>query len=245
MSKNDRYVVKHGSGWAVKAGNAHRASGVYDTQGQAERAAKEIVRKLGGGEVRIQGRMSKNDRYVVKHGSDWAVKADNAQRASGLYDTQRAAEQAAKEIVRNLGGGEVHIQGRHGQFRDSDTVGGGKTATFVSSYLDRKGSVVVDRVADTFGLSKQQLALTVGLKSETLYREKRATAQKTQARMREMLEIVGRVSVWAGGKDQAMAWYRAEPLPAFGGRTAEFLVKDGKAAAVRDYLDHVALGGFA
>ena len=42
-----------------------------------------------------------------------------------------------------------------------------------------------------------------------------------------------------------MAWYRAEPIPAFGGRTAESLVKDGKAAAVRDYLDGVALGGFA
>jgi hypothetical protein len=118
-------------------------------------------------------------------------------------------------------------------------------AGFVGPYLDRKGSVVIERVATSFGLSKQQLAQTVGLQSETLYREKRASAQKTQARMREMLEIVGRVSAWAGGKDQAMAWYRAEPLPAFGGRTAEFLVKDGKAAAVRDYLDHVALGGFA
>ena len=27
--------------------------------------------------------------------------------------------------------------------------------------------------------------------------------------------------------------------------TAEALVKDGKAAAVRDWLDHVATGGFA
>jgi hypothetical protein len=60
-----------------------------------------------------------------------------------------------------------------------------------------------------------------------------------------MLEIVGRIADWAGGEKQAMAWYRAEPIPAFGGRTAEFLVKEGKAAAVRAYLDHVATGGFA
>jgi hypothetical protein len=46
-------------------------------------------------------------------------------------------------------------------------------------------------------------------------------------------------------KEQAMAWYRAQPIPAFGGRTAEALVKEGKASAVRDYLDHVAVGGFA
>jgi len=69
--------------------------------------------------------MSKNDRYVVRHGNDWAVKAGNAQRASGVYGTQSEAERAAKDIVRNHGGGEVRIQSRHGQFRDSDTVGGG------------------------------------------------------------------------------------------------------------------------
>lgn len=60
-----------------------------------------------------------------------------------------------------------------------------------------------------------------------------------------MLGIVSRIADWAGGEKQAMAWYRAEPFPAFGGRTAESLVKDGKATAVRDYLDHVATGGFA
>lgn len=70
--------------------------------------------------------MSKNDRYVVKHGSDWAVKAGNAQRASGVFSTQSQAERVAKDIVRHLGGGEVRVQNRHGQFRDSDTVGGGR-----------------------------------------------------------------------------------------------------------------------
>jgi hypothetical protein len=69
--------------------------------------------------------------------------------------------------------------------------------------------------------------------------------KNAQARVREMLEIVSRISAWAGGKEQAFAWYRAEPIPAFGSRTAESLVKEGKAAAVRDYLDHVATGGFA
>ena len=60
-----------------------------------------------------------------------------------------------------------------------------------------------------------------------------------------MLEILQRVQLWAGGPAQAMAWYRAEPIPAFGGRTAESLVKSGSASAVRDYLDHLATGGYA
>ena len=113
------------------------------------------------------------------------------------------------------------------------------------SFVGRNGVIAVDQVAQSFGLSKAQLAVTAGLSKDTLYRPDRLAAPKTQARLKEMLEIIHRVADWAGGRDQAMAWYRAEPLPAFGGRTAESLVKDGKAAALRDYLDHVALGGFA
>jgi hypothetical protein len=115
----------------------------------------------------------------------------------------------------------------------------------VWSYIDRNGRIAVEQVADGFGMSKGQLAETAGLARETLYRAERSRAAKTQGRLREMLEIISRVTDWAGGKEQAMAWYRAQPLPAFGGRTAESLVKEGKAAALRDYLDHMALGGFA
>jgi uncharacterized protein (DUF2384 family) len=114
----------------------------------------------------------------------------------------------------------------------------------VTRFLDPEGVVIVDRIVQNFGMSKQQFAQTIGVKPETVYRASRAAAPKTQARATEMLEIVGRIADWAGGEKQAMAWYRAEPLAAFGGRTAESLVKEGKAAAVRDYLDHIATGGF-
>lgn len=65
------------------------------------------------------------DRYVTKHPKGWAVQAPRGQRASSVHSTQRAAEQAAKQTVRNLGGGEVRIQGRDGRWRDSDTVAPG------------------------------------------------------------------------------------------------------------------------
>lgn len=66
--------------------------------------------------------MGKNDRYVVKAGEGWAVKKADAERASGVFDTQAEAERRAKDIVSNLGGGEVRIQGANGKWRDSDTV---------------------------------------------------------------------------------------------------------------------------
>jgi transcriptional regulator with XRE-family HTH domain len=102
-----------------------------------------------------------------------------------------------------------------------------------------------DTLAQKYGLSKTQLAQTIGLSPETLQKSARSNAQKTQARLREMSEILLRVTAWAGGSAQALAWYRAEPIPAFGGRTAESLVKTGEAAFLRDYLDSVAVGGFA
>jgi uncharacterized protein (DUF2384 family) len=115
----------------------------------------------------------------------------------------------------------------------------------IVNFMDRSGVIAIERVADSFGMSKTQLAETVGLARESLYKAARNRTPKTQTRMKEMLEIISRVRDWAGGKEQAMAWYRAQPIPAFGGRTAEALVKEGKAGAVRDYLDHLAVGGFA
>ncbi len=96
-----------------------------------------------------------------------------------------------------------------------------------------------------FGLAKKELAETIGLAPDALYKTSRLHAAKTQSRLKEISEILRRVSEWAGGPVQAMAWYRAEPIPAFGGRTAESPVKSGQATALRDYLDFLALGGFA
>ena len=113
------------------------------------------------------------------------------------------------------------------------------------SFYDAHGHLAPERVAQALRMSKSQLAETIGVNREALYKPERAQAPKTQTRVREMVEIVERVKDWAGGPEQAMAWYRAQPIPAFGGRTAEALVKDGKAGALRDYLDHLAMGGFA
>lgn len=115
----------------------------------------------------------------------------------------------------------------------------------LAGLMSPQGVILAGKVAESFGMSKGQLAETIGFRSEALYKLARAQAPKTQNRLREMLEILSRIAEWAGGAAQAMAWYRAQPIAAFGGRTAEALVKDGQAGALRDYLDHLATGGFA
>lgn len=115
----------------------------------------------------------------------------------------------------------------------------------IASLMDERGAVKVDDVAEAFSMSKAQLADTAGLAREVFQNASRRDGPKAQSRVREMLEIINLVQGWAGGAAQAMAWYRAEPIPAFGGRTAEALVKSGNATAVRDYVDHLATGGYA
>jgi Protein of unknown function (DUF2384) len=136
--------------------------------------------------------------------------------------------------------------GSPGDTRPSGMSGFAEEARpFATDFFDADGAIAADRVADAFKLTKFQLADILGLARETLYKQSRAHAPKTQARMREMLDIISFVEDWAGGKLQAMAWYRAQPIPEFGGRTAESLVKAGHASWVRDHLDRIALGGFA
>src|SRR5262249_54708592 len=62
--------------------------------------------------------MSKNDRFVMKHGSNWAVKKGGVARPEGVHHKQSDAERSAKSTVHNLGGGD-------GRWRDSDTVAPG------------------------------------------------------------------------------------------------------------------------
>ena len=45
--------------------------------------------------------------------------------------------------------------------------------------------------------------------------------------------------------EAAFAWYRSAPLPSFGDLTAEDLVKQGRAEAVKRHISRVAAGGHA
>lgn len=61
--------------------------------------------------------------HVSKHPeSGWQAKKEGAGKASGIFNTQKEAEKAAKEFSSNSGGGEVRIHGLDGKIRDSDTV---------------------------------------------------------------------------------------------------------------------------
>ncbi len=67
--------------------------------------------------------MAGNDRNIYRTtGGVWANKRQGASRAAGLHSTQREAENAAREMLRNSGGGELITHGTNGRIRSKDTI---------------------------------------------------------------------------------------------------------------------------
>ncbi len=100
-------------------------------------------------------------------------------------------------------------------------------------------------VADALRTTKSEIAGTLGLGKDAFSRATRVRARKTQTRLRQMLEILNRVEAETGSPIAAYAWFRAEPLPGFGGMTPDQLVRDGRIDHVHAYLDRVMAGGYA
>lgn len=101
------------------------------------------------------------------------------------------------------------------------------------------------KIAEAFRTTSDEIARTVGLGIDAIQRKDRVRSDKTQKRLREMVEIVNKVEPRFGSNLMAYAWYRSEPLPGFSGQTAMQLVRDGRADDVLDYVDAVDAGVYA
>ena len=68
--------------------------------------------------------MSKDrDRTVYKRDDGkWVNKRNDAGKASGVHDTQKEANDAARGMLKNQGGGELTTKGRDGKIRSKDTI---------------------------------------------------------------------------------------------------------------------------
>jgi hypothetical protein len=64
------------------------------------------------------------DAHVVPNkDGGWDIIQESAKAGATSYERQRDAELAAKELVRNVGGGEVFIHSRSGRIKERNTVG--------------------------------------------------------------------------------------------------------------------------
>lgn len=119
------------------------------------------------------------------------------------------------------------------------------TAEDLTELLSDSGVVETDALADLLHITKGELAQATGLSRDAVSKRTRVASPKTQQRLRDTLDIINRAVLWTGSTARAFAWFRAQPLPSFGDKTAEDLLKEGRAQAVKDYLSRIADGGYA
>ena len=98
------------------------------------------------------------------------------------------------------------------------------------------------KIADVLRTSSDDVARTLGLGRDALQRKDRVGSDKTQRRLREMVELLNKVEPRFGSALIAYAWYRSEPLAGFSGQSAMQLVREGRAQEVLDYIDAVDAG---
>jgi inorganic triphosphatase YgiF len=116
---------------------------------------------------------------------------------------------------------------------------------FLSDMAPDGGLIRAEQLSKRLHITRAELAIVLGLSRDSVSKATRVRSPATQAKLRDMVEIINRVRGWAGSPQQAFAWYRSQCLPSFGDQTAEALVKEGRAEAVKRYLDRIAVGGYA
>jgi len=105
-----------------------------------------------------------------------------------------------------------------------------------------EGIFAPGKIARSLQTTSEELARTAGLGRDAVQRKDRIRSDKTQRRLREMVEILNKVEPRFGSALMAYAWYRSEPLAGFSGQTAMQLVRNGRADEVLDYIDAVDAG---
>jgi Protein of unknown function (DUF2384). len=111
-------------------------------------------------------------------------------------------------------------------------------------YADH-GLFAPSKIAAAFRTTSEEIARSAGLGRDAVQRKERVRSDKTQRRLREMVEVVTKTTPRFGSALIAYAWYRSEPLPGFSGRTAMQLVQEGRAGEVLEYIDAVDAGVYA
>ncbi|MSS75551.1 MAG: DUF2384 domain-containing protein [Methyloglobulus sp.] len=116
---------------------------------------------------------------------------------------------------------------------------------FLHSVINSEGYVAANALAKVLHITQHDLADVTGLSHDSVSKSARVKSRATQTRLRDTVEIINRVTEWSGSSGRAFAWFRSQPLPSFGDKTAEDLVKEGRADAVKAYLSRIADGGYA
>lgn len=111
----------------------------------------------------------------------------------------------------------------------------------VQNYAE-KGALAPRKIIEALRTTSDELARSLGLGKDAIQRKERIASDRTQRRLRQMVEVLNKVEPRFGSPLLAYAWYRSEPLAGFSGQTAMQLVQSNRADDVLTYIDAVDAG---
>jgi uncharacterized protein (DUF2384 family) len=99
------------------------------------------------------------------------------------------------------------------------------------------------RVSEQLGVTLAELARLIGVARNTLTAQ--SSARKVDGALSNVVRILSMASEMAGDESRAVIWFKHQPIPGWGGKTAFDLVGEGKADRVLAYLEAVRSGVYA
>lgn len=107
------------------------------------------------------------------------------------------------------------------------------------------GSVDREMLAQLLHATEAELVASIVRSSESGSRGSRLDSQDARLRLNLLVEILERVTPWAGNPRSAHEWYCSQPLSGFSGLTARELLICGRMSALHAHLDRIDAGGYA
>lgn len=108
-------------------------------------------------------------------------------------------------------------------------------AAFLDDIRDRD-MIAPRRLAERLRLTQSRLAQLARVHRATM--SARPGSPAVQTRLAEIAQLIARAAELAGDEGKAVIWFRHQTIPGFG-KTAEELVEEGHADAVKRTLDMV------
>lgn len=99
------------------------------------------------------------------------------------------------------------------------------------------------RVSEKLGLPLTEIAAMIGVARTTL--TAKSGLRKVDAALSPLVRIIAMAAEMAGDEGRAAIWFKHQPLPGWGGKTALDLVRERKSDRVLDYLESVRAGVYS
>ena len=99
------------------------------------------------------------------------------------------------------------------------------------------------RVSERLGLPLTDIAAMIGVARTTL--TAKSGRRRVDAALSPLVRIIAMAAEMAGDEGRAAIWFKHQPLPGWGGKTACDLVREGKSDRVLDYLESVRAGVYS